>query len=82
MFNEKAINQQALNQVIQAAATLSVDEQLQLAQYLIQQARQKHPPESPPQILWSQFYGLAKPPCEPVDAQQRVDRFRADRDIP
>ncbi len=67
-----------LEMLIKQSSTLTVDEQLRLAAYLVEQARQGYAPA--PRRKWREIRGIAPYPLVGEDAQTWVTRTRREGD--
>ena len=67
-----------LEMLMKQANTLTVDEQLQLAAYLVQEARKGYVPTRGRK--WQEIYGSAPYPLAGEDAQDWVTRTRRESD--
>ncbi|MBI1802310.1 MAG: hypothetical protein HY259_05710 [Chloroflexi bacterium] len=70
---------EVLDQIMKEIETLSPDEQLRLAEVLLEKARQ-HAPASPPRRKWSEIRGIAAPSLFGEDAQVYISRTRREAD--
>ncbi len=68
-----------LNELIKEANSLTLDEQLRLAAYLLERARESYPAPSP-RRKWQEIRGLARPTLLGEDAQTFVSRTRREAD--
>ena len=67
------------NEVLKQVDTLDIAEQLRLATYILEQARQKMTPDKP-RRKWSDVCGLYAYPMLGEDAQAWVSRTRREAD--
>jgi hypothetical protein len=68
---------EVLDKLIKQAERLSPDEQLRLAAYLVERARQS---SSSPRRKWRETRGLARPSLFDEDAQTHITRTRREAD--
>jgi hypothetical protein len=73
MGSVNAMSTEVLDHLIKQAERLSPDEQLRLAAYLVERARQS---SSSPRRKWREIRGLARPSLFGEDAQTYITRAR------
>lgn len=75
------MSMQLLEQMIEQAEALSVEEQLRLAAYLLEKARAAYPLSAVrPRRQWSEIQGIVSYPLVGEDAQAWVSRNRLESD--